>query len=198
MGNSRSTSAVERPYLTFEVGEQQYAFAVADVLEVTAMVEPIRLASAPAGVIGMVNRHGEPVILIDLRAVTGMARPELQAQPYSATSLFIVVQTAMQPDAAIQMDTSRFGVLVDKVDQVEYFADHERTALPQRNTQLIQAVVVSQNRVIQIIAPVQLISMVLGQENISDTHANYASQANAYQNGRTGLSDTAVLQSTDR
>lgn len=189
MSDARLNSSTgEQPYLTFELGGEQYALAISDVIEVAAMVEPTRLASAPAGIIGMINRHGEPILLLDLRFVTrDKAQPDTgqdQPQPYTSSSLFIVIQ----PEQPEPQTGSRYGVLVDKVHQVEYFTENARTALPGPGNRLIQAIVMSQDRLIQIINPGHVIRAILGQESVSIT---------AYQSDRTALPDTAILRSVD-
>jgi purine-binding chemotaxis protein CheW len=93
--------------LVFRLGEAQYALPVDQVMEVAAMVAVVRVPDAPPALVGMLNRHGDALPLLDVRHVFGL--PPL---PVSATTLFIVVQAGAR----------RAGLLVDEVQQVQYVA----------------------------------------------------------------------------
>ncbi|MBC8099160.1 MAG: chemotaxis protein CheW [Armatimonadetes bacterium] len=95
----------QQALLTFRLGSQFYALPISAVLEVAAMVEVITLAGAAPEFLGIFNRHGEPLPMLDLRIAFG-----LPAAPPTLTTLFIVVQVNEQP----------FGLLVDDVLQVAY------------------------------------------------------------------------------
>lgn len=94
-------------FVICRVGSQQYAISVADMLEVSAMVRLTPLPAAPPEVLGVVNRHGAVVPLLDLRACLGQP-----AAPPGLNNLFIVVRD--QADIA--------GLVVDDILEV--------TALP--------------------------------------------------------------------
>ncbi|MBN2470557.1 MAG: purine-binding chemotaxis protein CheW [Anaerolineae bacterium] len=74
-------------FVICRVGEQQYAISVADMLEVTAMVRLTPLPAAPPAVLGVVNRHGAVMPLLDLRVCLGQP-----AEPPDLNSLFVVVR----------------------------------------------------------------------------------------------------------
>ncbi len=96
-----STAAV--PVLVCVVGEQRYAITVADILEVAALVRYTPLPDAPPEVVGIVNRHGEAMPLLDLRRCFG-----LEAGPLDLTTLFVVVQA----------EGMTAGLIVDDVEGV--------------------------------------------------------------------------------
>jgi purine-binding chemotaxis protein CheW len=91
--------------LTFQLGEQQYAITLDHVVEVNAMVELATIPDAPAEILGMANRHGHLIPIIDLRQVLGMS-----PLPIGLNTLFIVVQYG----------ATLFGLVVDDVHRVEY------------------------------------------------------------------------------
>ncbi len=76
--------------VTCVVGGQHYAIPVSDILEVAALVQVIPLPDAPPEVLGVVNRHGELIPLLDLRLCLGHE----QAPPLDLSTLFVVVQGA--------------------------------------------------------------------------------------------------------
>lgn len=73
--------------LICRVGEQHYAIPVANILEVAALVQITQLPDAPPEVLGVVNRHGTVIPLLDLRLCLGHDAP-----PLDLTTLFVVVQ----------------------------------------------------------------------------------------------------------
>ncbi len=76
-----------RVFVICRVGSQHYAITVDDLLEVTAMVRLTPLPAAPPEVLGVVNRHGTVMPLLDLRACLGQP-----AAPPDLNSLFVVVR----------------------------------------------------------------------------------------------------------
>lgn len=69
------------------IGDQAYAIPVGDILEVAALVEITPLPEAPPEVLGVVNRRGMIIPLLDLRLCLGQPAP-----PPSLSTLFVVVQ----------------------------------------------------------------------------------------------------------
>jgi purine-binding chemotaxis protein CheW len=94
------------PVLTFQLGSETFAVSIDDVLEVAAMVQLTPLPEAPPEVLGVVNRHGEVMTIVDLRRVLGQADP----MPITIQSLFIV----------FQVNGKRLGGVVDAVLGVSY------------------------------------------------------------------------------
>lgn len=95
------------PFLCCRVGDERFALAIADVVEVAAVVTPVPVPEAPSAWAGMVNRRGTLFPLLELRAIAG-----LPVQAWSANTLFVVVQA----------DERRAGLVVDEVSPVQYVA----------------------------------------------------------------------------
>jgi purine-binding chemotaxis protein CheW len=93
------------PILTFRLGEQVYALLISEVVEVEAMVERIPVLNAPPEILGLVNRHGTILPLLDLRIVFNQP-----AAPVTSASFFIVAAYHQQ----------EIGLVVDTVLQVDY------------------------------------------------------------------------------
>lgn len=93
------------PVLTFSLGEQEYALLIEDVVEVAAMVDRVAMPDAPPAIIGVANRRGMPLPLLDLRVVF-----QQSASPVTSATLFVVAAHEEQ----------HIGLVVDDLHQVEY------------------------------------------------------------------------------
>ena len=91
--------------LTFTIANQHYALDISSVVEVAAMVELVKVHNARPEVLGVVNRHGSALPMIDMSQVFGE-----DATSITDFSLFIVVEV-------LEMSA---GLVVDSVEQVEY------------------------------------------------------------------------------
>jgi purine-binding chemotaxis protein CheW len=91
--------------LTFRLGSQHYALPIEDVVEVAVMVELTSITGLRPEILGMINRHGVPLLLLDLRPVFGH-----EHMPVDASTLFIVTVYNEQ----------LVGLVVDEIQLVEY------------------------------------------------------------------------------
>jgi purine-binding chemotaxis protein CheW len=124
------------PVLTFMLGEQYYAFRIEDVVEVASMVELVTIPGTRPEVLGLANRHGTALLILDLRRIMAGEAP-----PVDATALFVVAQQGEQIA----------GLVVDEVHQVEYIPvqriNQVHTAGP-----YIRGIISYEERLIQILA----------------------------------------------
>lgn len=97
--------------LTLRTGDQYYGLPVADVVEVAAMVALDRVPEAPPVVLGVANRHGAALPVLDLRRV--FDQPET---PINSASLFVVVV----------YNNTTVGLVADEVLQVQYLAESKK------------------------------------------------------------------------
>lgn len=132
------------PILAFAIGQQAYALRIADVVEVAAMVDVLAIPYAPTGVLGMVNRHGEMIALLDMRVILGSP-----VQRVGANTIFIVAEYEGQ----------RMGLVVDSIDLVKYVSLEAFHPVPQ-NT-YINAIVQDHGQVWQMLAAAPLFEYVL-------------------------------------
>jgi purine-binding chemotaxis protein CheW len=95
------------PVLAFRLADQFYALPISCVVEVAAMVALTQLPDAPPVILGLANRHGEVLPILDLRIAFG-----LPAEPIGLSTLFIVCE----------LDHLRAGFVIDEVFQVRYIA----------------------------------------------------------------------------
>jgi len=135
-------SNLNSPALTFRLGEQQYAIGLDAVVEVGAMMELIKIAESPPEMLGMANRHGELVPIIDLRQVLGL--PSLSI---GLNTLFIVVK----------YEATLLGVVVDDIQRVDYLPIKQ---LQQTSTwgKYIEGIMSYQTQTIQFIAVSALVA----------------------------------------
>lgn len=132
------------PLLTFGLADQLYGLWIADVVEVAAMVDYTRLTDAHPALIGIVNRRGQPLPLLDLRRVMGHP-----ANPPTSDTLFIV----------IQRQAHLLGLIVDQLFQVEYLPTHQFANSPATGRYL-HGIISDERRIIQMIAVESLFALV--------------------------------------
>jgi chemotaxis signal transduction protein len=77
------------PFLLFQMGPQYYALAIDGVVEVAAMVELVQTPGINAEFIGIANRHGAVLPMLDLPVIFRLPPTKIDM-----STLFIVVQAA--------------------------------------------------------------------------------------------------------
>lgn len=135
------------PALVFRLDTQQYALLIDDVIEVSAMVALAKVPDTPPGLLGVANRHGDVLPILDLRTVFGMTPLTV-----NSTTLFIVVQAGAQVA----------GLVVDEVYQVKYLA-YDPSRLARGAGKYIQSIVSEADSLIQILALRTLLAEYLTQ-----------------------------------
>lgn len=133
------------PILTFMLGSEHYALRIDYVVEVAAMVEHSSIADASPALLGIINRHGQVMPLIDLRIVF-----ELPTPPIDTNVLFIVTS----------YEDTLVGLVVDNVNQVEYIDASELKVAP-GGGRWIDNVTNYQDKLIQLISLPTIISELL-------------------------------------
>jgi len=133
------------PILTFSIGDKHYALPIDVVVEVAAMVETIPVPESEPELLGVVNRHGSVLPLLDLRQLF-----HVPLQPIDVSTLFIVARYGEQ----------LVGLVVDAVFQVEYIENKQIEATPAYGAYVKQ--IVSQGpRLIQLLALAPIVSRFL-------------------------------------
>lgn len=74
--------------LTFKLDDQEYALAIADVVQVVRMVALNRLPQAPDCVEGVINLRGKVIPVINIRKRCG-----LPSKPYNANTQLLIAQS---------------------------------------------------------------------------------------------------------
>lgn len=141
------------PILAFAVDEQPYAFLITDVVEVTAMIALTEVATSSQALIGVANRHGNVLPMIDFRYV-------MRGVPvdYDSNSLFVVVQHL----------NMMIGVVVNEIQGVLYLpADYVRK--PSGMSEFIHGIISYQDRIIQIVAAEPLVALYYSDDPANDS-----------------------------
>lgn len=87
------------PVVVCVVGDQRYAIPVRSIIEVAALVQLTPVPDAPAGMLGVVNRHGAVLPVLDLRQRLGGAAGRLDL-----STMFIVVEEGPAYRAGLVVD----------------------------------------------------------------------------------------------
>jgi purine-binding chemotaxis protein CheW len=103
-----STADERIPLLTFRLAHQYYALALDNVIEVAAMVAVTNLPDTSPAFLGIANRHGEPLPMLDMRHAFN-----LPAATIAVSTLFIVAE----------IQKTRLGLVVDEIFQVKYMQE---------------------------------------------------------------------------
>ena len=94
-------------YLTFVLAEEEYAFPVGHVREITRITDVTVVPRMPAHVSGVINLRGKVVPVMDLRV-----RFNLTAAPPTDETCIIVTETSVGDTRVV------FGAIVDRVSEV--------------------------------------------------------------------------------
>jgi len=94
-------------YLTFKLGEENYAVDVANIREILDCTTITRVPRAPEFMRGVINLRGSVVPVVDMRLKFGMSRSE-----NSVNSCIIVVEMLLDDEIIL------VGSLVDSVQEV--------------------------------------------------------------------------------
>ncbi|MGP9833594.1 chemotaxis protein CheW [Marinobacter sp. NSM] len=103
-------------YLTFSLGEEQYALDIMSVKEIRGYEAVTRIANAPSFIKGVINLRGEIVPIVDLRIKFGVGEAR-----YDEFTIVIV----------IQIHDRLVGIVVDAVSDVVSLSEQERRPPPE-------------------------------------------------------------------
>lgn len=135
-----AASPERKAFLTFSLGTQRYALSIDEVVEVAAMVEVTKVTGMPPQVLGVINRHGDVVPLLDLRPMFRQSAARI-----NTSTLFIV-----------GVHDERYAALVvDEVHQVEYLSLEQATPAKMKlktDETYIQAIIPHGGQLVQIIS----------------------------------------------
>lgn len=94
-------------YLTFKLGEENFAIDVIKAQEILDYVAPTRVPQTPSFMLGVINLRGSVVPVIDLRCKFGMSEAER-----TRDSCIIVMEIDVDGEKTV------VGTLVDSVQEV--------------------------------------------------------------------------------
>jgi len=107
-----------RPVLPLRCGDHCYALPLENVVEVAAMVAVAPVPGGAEALLGVANRGGSALPILDLRRWLGLAAP-----PLDARTLFVVVRGDVRDGAADEQ--AQMGLVVDEVLPVRSYPQRE-------------------------------------------------------------------------
>lgn len=138
--------------LRFRLGAQHYALGISEVLEVVALVAISRLPETDPAFLGVANRHGQALPVLDLRTVFHCSE-----QVLDFSTVFIVAL----------YEGHSMGLVVDEVVQV-IALPVENTLTTARQSPFIQRVVPLKDDLIQVLALPAIFSRYFQQPDLHD------------------------------
>jgi purine-binding chemotaxis protein CheW len=124
MGNDQA-AINRRQYLTFYLGQDEYAVAVLSVKEIIEYGVVTRVPTTPSYIRGVINLRGSVVPVIDLAVRFGL--PE---SAVSRRTCIVIVETMLLGERVVM------GVVADSVSQVIEFSPDDIEAPPVFGTQV--------------------------------------------------------------
>jgi purine-binding chemotaxis protein CheW len=106
--------------VTFMIGTQEYGLPVADVIEIVPIPAMLILVGAPTYLIGLLNRRGRYLPVLDGRILLG------EPARYDLARYVIIAGRASANEEHV---TPLIGILVDQVCDVRMFEDESLTPL---------------------------------------------------------------------
>lgn len=95
--------SIEDTYLTFLVGEEEYAVPVGHVTEIVRLQKSFSVPDVPSYIRGVINLRGKVIPLLDVRSRFGLAQSS-----YSDRTVVVV----------LEVDETATGLVVDGVSEV--------------------------------------------------------------------------------
>ena len=146
------------PFLIFRLGEQRYALGIDEVVEVAAMVQLIATPDTNAIFLGLANRHGAALPVLDLRPVFGQDGAHIDT-----STVFIVARAADQ----------QVGLVVDEVLHIEYF-DLQQVPASSAQNRHVRGVIARDEELFQLIALPSLLTKYLSSDGPANTEGGQA------------------------
>ena len=142
--------SVENQYLSFFIGEEEYAVEVLLVQEIIRYTQPTRVPNAPRAVRGVINFRGKIIPVLDMRR-----KFSLEDKEYDSFNVIIV----------LKVKEKIMGMVVDSVSDVLSFSDEDIQDTKEEMGEEIEMQHIkglgklSDERLIQIIAPDKMLSI---------------------------------------
>jgi purine-binding chemotaxis protein CheW len=119
--DARQGPSAVLPVVTVVLGAQEYGLPVADVVEIVPIPAMLTLAGAPPYLVGLLNRRGRYLAVLDGRILVG------EPAPYDCDRYIVIAGHALP---GTQQIAALVGLLVDQVCGVYAFDAESLTPLP--------------------------------------------------------------------
>jgi purine-binding chemotaxis protein CheW len=124
MASSEAALGISQ-YLTFCIGDEEYAVGILRVKEIIQYEEVTRVPATPPWIRGVMNLRGSVVPVVDLAAKFGIG-----ARPVSRTTCIVILEVSLDGQQSVM------GILADSVDQVIELAASEIRPAPAFGTRI--------------------------------------------------------------
>ena len=111
-----TTSGMPGEFLAFTVGSEEYGIDIVKVEEIRVFEPATRMANAPSFLLGLINRRGIIVPVVDMRVRFGIAQPS-----YDHFTVTII----------LNVGTHTIGMVVDSVSDVITLAPEQIRPAPE-------------------------------------------------------------------
>ncbi len=105
--NTTQESVAQTQFLTFFLGEEEYAIGILQVREIMPFGDLTKVPKTPPAIRGVINIRGSVVPVVDLAVKFGLPR-----SPITKRSCIVIVEVDLQGEQTVM------GVLTDSVNQV--------------------------------------------------------------------------------
>lgn len=112
------TEADAQQYLSFELGDENYAVEILRVQEIRGWNKPTPIPNAPGYLCGVLNLRGDIVPIVDLRLFFGMP-------PKDYTQITVVIVLRIKGDKHRTV-----GIVVDAVSEAQHIAPEQIKITP--------------------------------------------------------------------
>ncbi len=103
LNNILGVSVEGSQYLTFSIGEEEYALSILKVKEIIGMKKITQIPNLPSYVKGVINLRGNIIHIIDIRE-----RFKMEVKTYDKFTVIIIIET----------HEKTMGIIVDQVQDV--------------------------------------------------------------------------------
>lgn len=128
---------IQDKFLTFQLGEENYAIPILKVKEIIGMMKITKVPKLPNFIKGVINLRGEIIPIIDLRIKFGLDERE-----YDDRTSIIVIELLTESSG---VKTS--GVVVDTVNEVLYINENSIDPPPEYGNGINQAFLVGMGKI---------------------------------------------------
>ncbi len=143
-------------YLTFKLGEEDYALQILKVQEIIEMQEITKVPRTPEYVKGVINLRGKVLPVIDLRLKFGL---EQQEATRNTCIILVYVQSG---DRTITM-----GIIIDEVSEVLDITSDQIEPAPSFGTQVDTSFILGMAKTEESVKMLLDIDMVLSEQEFS-------------------------------
>jgi len=149
-------------YLTFQLGDEEYAIGILKVKEIIGMMPITAIPQTPEYVKGVINLRGKVIPVIDLRLRFGMEEAE-----YTDRTCIIVVEVDFEGEPLVM------GLVVDAVSEVAQIKEDEIEDTPSFGTSLDTNYILGMAKTEDSVKIILDIDRILSESELNQLHGTF-------------------------